>query len=200
MGLKHEQPVSSGAPVAARARAIRPALFYLIAVLVFIGDQLSKAWVQHALAWEQSRPIFGHVFQLTLTHNTGGAWGLLPQGNLLFIIFASIAIVALLYAYHRMPHVPLLVGTALALALGGALGNLLDRLRYQYVVDFFHFQVGQFQWPIFNIADSAITLGIGLLLLHFLRTAHAESDPAHHPVDSHRSLAAEEAGSHQSEA
>lgn len=164
------------------ARAIRPATFYFIALLVFGSDQWSKAWVLRTLDWEQSVPIFGNVFSLTLTRNTGGAWGFLPSGNLLFIVFASIAVVALLFAYHRLPHVPLLVGSALALALGGALGNLLDRLRYSYVVDFFYFHVGNFHWPIFNIADSAITLGIALLLFHFFRAAQAETGEMENPA------------------
>jgi signal peptidase II len=183
------------ADIASRAkplRAIRPAFFYVIALLVFAADQWSKAWILRSLAWEQSKPVIGDFFSLTLTQNTGGAWGFLPSGNLLFIIFASIAVIALLVAYHRLAQVPLLVGAALALALGGALGNLLDRLRYRYVVDFFDFHAGRFHWPIFNIADSAITLGIALLLLHFLQTARADVPPI--------SLAPEEAGSQKSEA
>lgn len=154
-------------------RALRPSLFYLIVALVFLSDQVSKAWILRMLAWEQSRPILGDAFLLTLTRNTGGAWGLLPRGNALFIAFAVVAVVALLFAYHRMTRVELFVGTAFALALGGALGNLLDRLRYGFVVDFFDARI--IRWPIFNIADSAISLGIVLLLIHFLRSAREET-------------------------
>ena len=82
------------------------------------------------------------------------------------------AIVALLIAYHRMQRIELFVGTAFALALGGALGNLLDRLRFGSVIDFFNVKI--INWPIFNVADSAITVGIILLLLHFVRTSREE--------------------------
>jgi len=155
------------------SRALRPALFYLIVGVVFASDQLSKLWIQRTMIFSgASRPILGNAFLLTLTQNTGGAWGLLPKGNLLFIIFAVLAVAALLLAYHNMKTIDLFVGAAFALALGGALGNLLDRLRYGYVVDFFEARI--IHWPIFNVADSAITLGIVLLLLHFLQSAREE--------------------------
>ena len=158
-------------------RLLRPGVFYLIVVIVFLADQISKTWVQRVMIPDaDSRPIIGRAFLLTLTHNTGGAWGLLPQGNVVFIVFALLAVVALLFAYHWMRRVDLLVGAAFALALGGALGNLLDRLRYGFVVDFFEARV--IHWPIFNIADSAITAGILLLLLHFFRTAREEAQGA----------------------
>lgn len=154
-------------------RALSPGAFYFIVILVFAADQISKHWVQRVLAWEQSRPIIGDAFLLTLTQNTGGAWGILPHGNSLFIAFALFAVFALFLAYYRMPHVTLHVGGAFALALGGALGNLVDRLRYGYVVDFFHAKI--INWPIFNIADSAISLGILLLMVHLIRTSREEA-------------------------
>jgi signal peptidase II len=157
------------------SRALRPVVFYLIVLVVFCSDQVSKLWVQRTLIFSgPSRPVLGNAFLLTLTQNTGGAWGLLPRGNMLFIAFAMLAVVALLLAYHNMRSVDLFVGTAFALALGGALGNLLDRLRYGYVVDFFEARI--IHWPIFNVADSAITLGIVLLLIHFARSAHEERE------------------------
>lgn len=154
-------------------RGLQPWRFYFIVALVFAADQVSKAWIQRTLFYEQSKPVFGNAFALTLTHNTGGAWGMLPNGNLLFIVFATLAVGALLYAYHRWQRVDLLVGTAFALALGGALGNLLDRLRLNYVVDFFDARI--IHWPVFNIADSAISLGIVLLLIHFVRSGREEA-------------------------
>jgi len=174
-------------PEAHPVRALRPVYFYLIVSIVFFSDQLSKHWVQtHLIPEGPSRPIFGSAFLLTLTHNTGGAWGLLPRGNPLFIVFAIVAAITLLYAYHRMLHVDLLVGTSFALALGGALGNLTDRLSLGYVVDFFDVRI--IQWPIFNIADSAITLGITLLIIHFFvslwnEKAHPHTPPAVEPAE-----------------
>ncbi len=114
-----------------------------------------------------TRPIFGQAFRLTLTHNTGGAWGYLPRGNGVFTVFAAVAIVALMLAYQRVGRQDLQVGAAFALAMGGAAGNLLDRIRLGYVIDFFDARI--IHWPVFNIADSAITVSILLLVWHFLR-------------------------------
>ncbi len=152
----------------APVRALRPILFYLIVALVFASDQLSKWWVMKTLGDGGEKQIFGNAFMLTLAHNRGGAWGVMPQNGIVFIVFAAVAIVALMVAYHRMPQIELFVGTAFALALGGAMGNLLDRLRFGSVVDFFNVNI--IHWPIFNVADSAITIGIILLLLHFVRS------------------------------
>ena len=154
-------------------RALSPGMFYVLVLLVFGADQWSKAWIQGRIGYHDSLPVIGQAFALTLTHNTGGAWGLLPQGNALFIGFAGIAVIALLLAYHRMHRVELFVGSAFALALGGALGNLLDRIRYGFVVDFFDARFINF--PVFNVADSAISLGIVLLILHFLRSSKLET-------------------------
>jgi len=152
---------------------LRPLYFYLIVFLVFASDQVSKYIIQRTMMFGEYRQVFGSSFMLTLTQNTGGAWGLLPSGNKLFVVFAAVAIVALLFAYHRVARGDLLVASAFALALGGAVGNLLDRLRYGYVVDFFDARI--IHWPIFNVADSAISLGIVLLLVHYLRSMRAES-------------------------
>jgi len=152
---------------------LRPFVFYLIVLLVFGADQWSKMWIQKTLGFEQSRSVFGNSFLLTLTHNTGGAWGMLPHGNPIFIGFALVAAAALLFAYHRVARPDSLIAGAFALALGGAFGNLVDRLRYGYVVDFFEVRI--IHWPIFNLADSAISLSIVLLLIHFFRSAKADA-------------------------
>lgn len=194
IGTDRSSPsLAKGAQREPIVRSLRPSTFYVIVAIIFICDQFSKAWVQRMLAWGQTRPLIGNAFALTLTQNTGGAWGLLPQGNVIFIAFAALAVVALLFAYHRMPRIELLVGGAFALALGGALGNLLDRLRFGYVVDFFDARI--IHWPIFNIADSAISLGIVLLLLHFLRSHKVEEDAGERSLPPSTSLAAGEAGS-----
>ncbi len=172
MGAGTGAPMTTGAAPQPAGRELRPVVFYLIVALVFLSDQISKAWISKTLVPGGEQPVIGDAFVLSLTHNHGGAWGVLPQGNVLFIAFAAFAILALLVAYHRMRRIELFVGAAFALALGGALGNLLDRLRFGSVVDFFYVKIINF--PIFNVADSAITVGIILLLIHFLRTPHTE--------------------------
>jgi len=149
------------------ANGLRPHIFLITVLLVLAADQVSKAWMVRSMYLNDTRPIFGQAFRLTLTHNTGGAWGYLPRGNGVFTVFAAVAIVALVLAYQRVGRQDLQVGAAFALAMGGAAGNLLDRIRLGYVVDFFDARI--IHWPVFNIADSAITVSILLLVWHFLR-------------------------------
>ena len=168
-------------------KGLRPLYFYLIVALVFVCDQITKALIQRSMAFGEYRQILGPNVMLSLTQNTGGAWGILPSENRVFVAFAAVAIVALLFAYHRIARGDLLVGSAFALAMGGALGNLLDRLRYGYVVDFFAVRIVHYHWPIFNVADSAISFGIILLLLHYIRSFRAEANES---GNSHVSTAA----------
>jgi len=104
------------------------------------------------------------LVSLTYVTNTGAAFGLLPDHGLFFIAIAAIVVIAIL-VYHR--HLPdkALVKASLGLQLGGALGNLTDRLRYGYVIDFIDFKV----WPVFNLADSAIVIGVAVLAYYLLR-------------------------------
>jgi signal peptidase II len=119
---------------------------------------------------------------LSLSHvrNRGAAFGILSDADLPYqsVLFAGLSLVALLaiavYAW-RLPATAWLPQLALALILGGALGNLIDRLRLGYVVDFVHVYWRDHQWPDFNAADSAITIGVTLLVLDILRSPHAES-------------------------
>jgi signal peptidase II len=139
-----------------------------IATLVIAADQASKAWIVQNLGPEtmtRSVPVIGDTARIVYSHNTGVAFSLL-QGMPQLLTFTSLAIVAgAIYFYatqlpNRRPTVQVILG----LILGGAFGNLIDRVRLGYVVDFI--QVGWF--PVFNLADSAITVGAALLMLQFL--------------------------------
>jgi signal peptidase II len=158
---------------------VRPVLFYLVALIIVAGDQISKYAVLHSLPVSASRPVLGTFLFLTHTRNTGGAFSLFQAGNAAFIAVAAVAILALIYAYHRFQRGHLMVSAALSLALGGAIGNLIDRVRFGYVIDFFdiHAWMGHTIWPIFNVADSAITIGILLLAWHFLFTKEHSHKP-----------------------
>jgi len=92
--------------------------------------------------------------------------------TLFFATFAIVAIGAILVTYHRQKNMTLIMAAAFALALGGAIGNLLDRLRFGYVVDFFDAKI--IHWPVFNVADSAISIAMCLLIFYFLRSAKEE--------------------------
>ncbi len=154
-------------------KPLRPSVFYILVLIVAMGDQLTKGLIIKKMYLGESIPVIGDAFRLTLAHNTGGAWGLLPSGNRLFVGIAILAVCCIVFAYHRMRQMDTLMAGAFALALGGALGNLIDRLRFGYVVDFLHAKI--INWPIFNVADSGISIGICLLFLHFVRSLREEA-------------------------
>lgn len=161
----------------------RPA-FYLLALLVLVADQLTKQWVLRAYPfWTggdgiYSRDLVPGFFSLTYVHNTGGAFGILPSGTQLLALAALIAAGAIVvYTLRTRPPMPRLLAVALALPLGGSLGNLLDRVRLHYVVDFLDVHVGAHQWPVFNVADSAICVGVALLALYFWRQPVGDKAP-----------------------
>jgi signal peptidase II len=143
---------------------VRPLLFYAAAAIIVLSDQVSKWAIVRTFDYGTSVKTAIPYLYLTHTRNTGGAFSLLQAKNHWFIVIAAVAMFALAYAYHRSARRDLWVSGALALALGGAIGNLIDRLRFGYVIDFFDVKV----WPVFNVADSAITFGILILAWTFL--------------------------------
>jgi len=157
---------------------------YALALLVFVADQASKAWVVRAHPFwpEEGREIIPGFFALTFSVNTGGAFGILPHGTLLLAAAAAIAAFAIVaYTVRARMPLPRLLGVALALPLGGALGNLYDRVSLGHVVDFLAAYAGPnraWQFPIFNLADSAICIGVGLLALSYGRSPAAVSEAA----------------------
>ena len=146
-------------------------LFLWVTVLVFLIDRFAKNWVMmHLLPGESLRVL--PVFNLTLAYNTGAAFSFLSGasgwqniflGGLAF--FATIFILVWLY---KLPFQKYWMNTALCLVLGGALGNVWDRILYGYVIDFFDFHLGNWHFAIFNTADSAIFMGAVMLILHWM--------------------------------
>jgi signal peptidase II len=139
-------------------------MFWLIAAVVFVLDQASKYWVVATLHPTQTVPLIPGVLHLTRTHNTGIAFGLL-DGRGWLTIPLSVIVMGGIVVYLRRANPSPFVQVMLGLLFGGAAGNLLDRLRYGYVVDMFDLLV----WPVFNVADIAITVAlVGLVLLQFV--------------------------------
>ena len=137
----------------------------LIALVLLVADQLSKLAVANRFVPGQSVPVIPGVLQVTYVQNTGMAFGLLQGFPHLFAVLALVVaawIIIELVRSHRMDR---LMEIGMALILGGATGNLIDRVRLGYVIDFLDLRV----WPVFNLADSAITIGVGLLLLESFR-------------------------------
>lgn len=147
--------------------------FYGIAAAIIILDQLSKFIVQQKLDLGQIIPIIPSFFNLTYVLNPGAAFGFLSGASAAFRgpFFITISVLAVLFIlYYRSRHreIGVLPSVALALILGGALGNLIDRLRLGMVVDFLDFYYRSYHWPAFNLADSAITVGVALMIFEIV--------------------------------
>jgi len=141
-------------------------------VLVFVSDQLSKLWVLDALGGREGAVlrVLGDVVWFRLVHNSGAAFGMLSDASLLFGLAAAAVAVGILWYSRRLAVSPVLLRVALGFELGGALGNLVDRLRFGYVVDFIDFRLNLRLWPwVFNVSDASITIGVLLLMLYLLR-------------------------------
>ncbi len=134
--------------------------FALIVLFVFAGDQFSKYWVGRIFYPGETRPLIPGFFHLTYVRNPGAAFGLLAHKTSFFIVISLLVILLIIFGGHYLKTRYFLSRLALAFLLGGALGNLGDRLRTGYVVDFLDFRF----WPVFNLADVALVLGIFLLV------------------------------------
>lgn len=158
-------PAPSRAPPRARFSLLRrDAPFFLIAAAVIALDQLTKHVIRAALAPHEAWPNADWVFNIVNVSNSGAAFGIL-QGQTVFLIVTSLLGVAAILLYYFYP--PLehgLLRVALGLQLGGAAGNLIDRVRFGEVTDFINFEF----WPAFNVADASITIGVLTILWFFL--------------------------------
>jgi len=138
-----------------------------LSALIIVLDQLSKAWITGHFGYGESLYVLG-VFNLVLAHNTGAAFSFLSDaGGMQRWLFSIIALAASVWIVWllRRHAAQTLFALALSMILGGALGNLIDRIAYGYVVDFLQFHWGEHYFPAFNLADSAITCGAALLIL-----------------------------------
>jgi signal peptidase II len=144
-----------------------------VAGAVLILDQTTKALVLYYLPLGGSISVIPGFFDLTHVHNPGGAFGFLSGmssevRSLLFVAVSVLAAGLILYFYWQTPVRERLLAIGLALLFGGAVGNLIDRIRFGVVVDFLDFYAGELHWPAFNVADSAITVGVFIFGYHLL--------------------------------
>ena len=135
-----------------------------ITAAVIVLDQLTKFWVKTRFYLSESIDIIGDVLKFTYIENPGMAFGIRFAGPWFFTIFSAIASVVIFVFLYRMRHEGLAGCIALSLVLGGAIGNLIDRFLYGRVVDFIDVGIGTTRWPVFNLADSAVTVGMILLI------------------------------------
>jgi signal peptidase II len=139
-------------------------LFILVALVVIIMDQASKFIISGYISYYQSIPVIDGVLRLVHVRNRGMAFGLMnrPDSGISFYFLVSITIVAILlilYWFTKIKHEDRRLLFGLSLILGGAIGNLIDRIRIKEVIDFVDIYIGSHHWPAFNVADSAITIG-----------------------------------------
>jgi signal peptidase II len=147
--------------------------FFIIVGAVVLLDQFSKLLVLRYIPQHQSISVIPGFFSLTHVRNPGGAFGFMAQDSSplrywLFLGAAFFALVMILYFYYKTPGSRPVFGAALALIFGGAVGNLIDRLRFGEVIDFLDVYLGYLHWPTFNIADSAVTIGVTIFVIHIL--------------------------------
>jgi signal peptidase II len=156
------------------------------AAVVVLLDQLTKGWIERNLPLYESivpLPALSDFFTITHFTNTGAAFGLFRDQNILFVAIAVVVVVSIFVYSRYLPHDNRLVQLALGLQLGGAVGNMIDRVRLGHVTDFLYFRklpiINQ-PWPAFNVADMAIVAGV-ILLAWFMLT-YKEPEPQAAPV------------------
>jgi len=162
--------------------SVRYLLLGLLSLAIVVVDQVTKVYVIQTMRLHESIPVISDFFSITYIRNPGAAFGFLSSssGTFRFVFFGltSIFAVGLLGTILvRMPKHDWMGQLSVAAILGGAIGNLLDRLRYGEVIDFLDFYINGYHWPAFNVADSAITVGVVFLILHFALEKHPHDAP-----------------------
>jgi len=144
-----------------------------IAGLVIIADQITKTLILNGMPLYHSINIIPGFFNLTHIHNPGGAFGFFANQSplfrqILFVFVSSLAVFLIFIFYNNTPRSQPFLATGLAMVIGGAIGNLVDRIRFGKVVDFLDFYIANTHWPAFNVADSAISIGSAIFIFHLI--------------------------------
>lgn len=144
--------------------------FLLPAAIVILVDQVTKQWVWGYFHIGYNVDVIPDLLRITLVRNSGAAFGLFESGRVFFIITSFIAIGFILYLGFRLPKTERFKRLLLGLILGGAVGNLIDRIYNGAVIDFIEMGVKGHWWPVYNVADIAVSVGAVLLLIHLMRS------------------------------
>lgn len=140
----------------------------MIGVLIIVLDQLSKYWVNATMALGESIEIIPNFFRLTNVHNTGAAWSIFEGKMIFFYLITIVFLIAMVYFYRTSEDADTLTKLGMVLMMAGAIGNFIDRLALQYVRDFFDFLLLGYNFPVFNIADISLCIGVALIILSVL--------------------------------
>ena len=146
-------------------------MFYLIVIIWLVLDQVSKYYVMNHFAIGESVSVIQNVFHLTYIINRGAAFGMLANQRWFFLVVAFILIIVYAIYHKKVNRGPISLRIGSALLISGAIGNGIDRYVFHGVVDFFDFRI----WPIFNVADIGICVGVACIIYHLLRNEHEES-------------------------
>ena len=144
--------------------------YFTVAALVVIIDQASKRIIWEAFKNTGGMDLIDGVLRITLSKNTGAVMGLLSGYRWILLTATGLSIIALIFFAYRMRYAPLLKRLCLGLILGGAFGNLIDRVATGEVVDFIDMGIGPHRWPTYNVADIAVTVGAVILIWGFIRS------------------------------
>jgi signal peptidase II len=145
----------------------------IVAGLVVVIDQISKVIIFETLPLYGTVSVIPGFFNITHVHNPGGAFGFLANHSeawrhFVFLFISALAVGLIIYYYHKTPRSYMLLSCSFALILGGAIGNMIDRVRLGVVIDFLDFYISSLHWPAFNVADSAISIGITIFIYHLV--------------------------------
>jgi signal peptidase II len=157
-------------------------LLGLVSLSIIVIDQVTKVYIMQTMRLHESIVVIPNLFSITYIRNPGAAFGILStsSGSFRFIFFGLTSVFALGLLgtiLLRMPKDDWMGQISVVAILGGAIGNLLDRLRYGEVIDFLDFYIEAYHWPAFNVADSTITVGVIFLILHFAFEKQKEPEP-----------------------
>ncbi|CAG9611099.1 Lipoprotein signal peptidase [Bacillus rhizoplanae] len=143
-------------------------IYYLIALFVIAIDQVSKWIIVKEMDLGESIPIIDNVLYITSHRNTGAAWGILENRMWFFYVITVIFVIFIVIYMQKYAKTDKLLGISLGLILGGAIGNFIDRVFRKEVVDFIHTYIFSYNFPVFNIADSALCVGVMLIIIQTL--------------------------------
>jgi len=161
--------------------------YYLIALFIILLDQFTKWLILAKMYLGESIPVIDNVFYITSHRNRGAAWGILQGQMWLFYLITIIVICAIVFYMHKHAKGKRLLGVSLAFMLGGAIGNFIDRVFRKEVVDFIHTYIFGYNFPVFNIADSALVIGVGLLIIQMLLEEKSSKEKSYGENGSHHS-------------
>jgi signal peptidase II len=158
-------------------RASRILVVAGVALVVFVLDRVTKSWVVENIPIGTARPVIGEYVRIVHAQNTGAAFGLLPDRTTLLSVLSVVAVLAIVYYYRQIASNSTLVSATLGMQLGGAFGNLIDRMAQGYVVDFVDLGVGDIRFWAFNVADSSIVVGIIIVTAALWYEEHRATTP-----------------------